>query len=158
MSAYLNRAKTFFLLKDSKKAKNDFKKLIKIYPSNPDVFHDIGISYWDNKNIKNAEKMFEKCMDLDSKNPNIWYSISCFYAFKKKEKISTDLLFKVAMLNPEFVPYFEKDKSFDPIRSSKYFKEGMVELNSFYASAKNLEEKKKEVHDQIEQNQNEQSV
>jgi serine/threonine protein kinase len=88
---------------DKSKAKIYFSKAIKIEPSNPHNYFQLGLLYIRLNDFPSAIKEYNKALRLDFKSPTIYFNMGYAYAKLKNYKQAEAMFIKSINLNPPYI-------------------------------------------------------
>lgn len=87
---------------NKKQAKIYLSKAIKIEPSNPHNYFQLGLLFIRLNNFSSAIKEYNKALDLDFKSPTIYFNMGYAYAKLKDYKQAEAMFIKSINLNPPY--------------------------------------------------------
>ena len=123
-----------------------FKKVIEKFPSNPDVYYNLGLSYLRSRDINQAITAFEKVIEINPEAIEVYFALGeCYFtkednekalaAFSQALELQPDnpkayynlgiLYYKYDKLE-EALSAFEKSIELNPEFSSVYYQAGLV--------------------------------
>jgi len=76
-------AKIYLKTGRNRKAELIYKKLIELYPFDPDYYSSLAQSYFNRHQFKASTRFFEKALELDKNNPNCYINIGNVYSVRK---------------------------------------------------------------------------
>lgn len=91
-----------FQNKNKKLSKVYFSKAIKIEPSNPHNYFQLGLLYIRLNDFSSAIKEYNKALSLDFKSPTIYFNMGYAYAKLKKYKEAEEMFIQSIKLNPPY--------------------------------------------------------
>lgn len=92
-------AKLYLRSTQEKKAELIYRKLIDLYPFDPEFYASLGHSYFQRHQFKAATKAYEKALSIDKNNPQRYLHLGNVYATKKEFKIALEHYVKAHRLD-----------------------------------------------------------
>jgi tetratricopeptide (TPR) repeat protein len=90
---------------------------------NKDIIFQIGLQFYNNKELEKARVTFKKITKLDKKHAAAWYNVACCSSVLGKLKKALEALKKAIEIEKEWRDKAKDDKDFDSIRDTVEFNE-----------------------------------
>jgi len=90
---------------------------------NKDIIFQIGLNFYNKKEIQKALSTFKKITKLDKKHDAAWYNVACCSSLLGKPKKALEALKKAIHLEKGWKDKAKEDKDFDNIRDTIEFNE-----------------------------------
>ena len=94
-----------------------------INTKNKDIIFQIGLNFYNNKEVDKALTTFKKITKLDRKHDGAWYNVACCSAILGRPKKALDALKKAIDINKGWRDKAKDDKDFESIRDTIEFNE-----------------------------------
>lgn len=89
----------YLKLQEYKKAELILRKLIELYPFDPEYHSDLARSFWERSQFKAATEAYEKALSLDRHNPVRFQRLGQVYGARKEYRISLEYFIKAHRLD-----------------------------------------------------------